>query len=365
MMMIIGVVVVPYHTARTTMASLRRLVILFIMAVSGVDTFSKTPQRRTLPDRLLIGYTSSHNLTQVETAVQQGVNVIIWAFLDIVATDGGGFQAAIIRTHFDLTAVKECIQKLDRQGWPHVVHLASFGGWNGPHLDSRLTAEEWYHGGFKKHLGDTFHGLDWDIEGHDDLTSANNEFSMDCLDKMVAISQMAHADGYIVGMAPPQSYLDISHDRFSRRVNLTDPHRAWHQKFSYFGENVYAYILAQCSQAIDFISIQFYESYSRAAMYVALQPDSDPDDTVTNYLVFYVQALAARNFTHQVDFSSDDLLGTAAVATEFPIPLNKLVFGLANGWASYNREKVFCVSPQQVQVAWQRLAAQNLAPRKK
>lgn len=35
-----------------------------------------------------------------------------------------------------------------------------------------------------------FHGIDWDLEGNDDLNSPYNYFTKDCLDKMGQISHL-------------------------------------------------------------------------------------------------------------------------------------------------------------------------------
>jgi len=89
-------------------------------------------------------------------------------------------------------------------------------------------------------------------------------------------------------MAPPQSYLDLSSSKFSRYVNLTDDERQWHSEFSYFGANVYAYVLHKYGHWVDFVSLQFYESYSKAAQavyYDGIAP--------SNYLQRYVEDLIA------------------------------------------------------------------------
>lgn len=67
-------------------------------------------------------------------------------------------------------------------------------------MDSNLNANKWYTA-FRENLGTIFHGIDWDLEGHDDIHSPTNEFSWDCLNKMGRISQLLKDDGYIVGMA--------------------------------------------------------------------------------------------------------------------------------------------------------------------
>jgi beta-glucosidase len=99
-------------------------------------------------------------------------------------------------------------------------------GWNGPHLDTSLSARQWYEV-WKNHFGDIFDGIDWDLEGHDNLDSPTNIFSVECLNLMGDISRLAKEDGYIIGMAPPQSYFDLGQSGFSRAVNLSEPDRPW------------------------------------------------------------------------------------------------------------------------------------------
>ena len=254
------------------------------------------PPRKELPSRLLIGYGS--NVDKVRRAVHDGVNVVIWSFAEITASAHMETSVDLDRqkigiperrrqqermktsmsTNLNLTATAELISELDHDGYHHVVHLVSFGGWNGPHLDPNLTAAEWWHDGFMVHLGHLFDGIDWDLEGHDGLSSPTNFFSFQTLQTMGEISRLAKNDGYWVGMAPPQSYLldmvtgdedadddDENVHPFSQYVNLTDPTRPWHSHFSYYGAKVYTYLMARYGDYIDFVLVQFYESYSRAA----------------------------------------------------------------------------------------------------
>jgi hypothetical protein len=166
--------------------------------------------KRSLPPTMLIGYGT--NCEHVRKAVQDGVNIVIWAFLDIVATasdHGAGHDASThrellespaepltrqhrgrIKTDLDLLGIRQLIQELDQSGYAHVIHLVSFGGWNGPHLDPQLSAEEWYRCWKESETGSLFHGIDWDLEGHDDLRKSTNVFAISCLDKMGHISRM-------------------------------------------------------------------------------------------------------------------------------------------------------------------------------
>jgi hypothetical protein len=319
---------------------------------------------RKLPERVLIGYGS--DCDAVRRAVQDGVNVVIWAFMDIVSSEllppSKISQPRVLHpvsgqvvTDLDLPAIRDLIDELSRSGYDDVVHLVSFGGWNGPHLDPNLSADEWY-SVWKGQVGGFFHGIDWDLEGNDRLESVNNYFTLDCLDKMGEISRMAKEDGFFVSLAPPQSYLDVHGTRrFSRYVNLTDEHRQWHSEFRYFGTNVYAYLLAKFDDCIDLISVQLYESYSRAAQAVhqGIQPGK--------YLEQYVERLLVNDFKFFVDFADDSLVDLSGV--NVTVPLSKLVFGLANGWVDTNNDKNLFISPEQVQTAWGALKEKDLLPR--
>jgi len=147
-----------------------------------------------LPKKLLVGYGS--NCDRVRQAVHNGVNCVIWSFLDVVADHPEAYDGvssstkAKISTSLNLTAIRDLVEELQRDGFDHVVHLASVGGWNGGHLDPSVSASLWY-GTFKEQVGDLFHGIDWDLEGNDDLTSPYNYFTLECLDKLGEISQMA------------------------------------------------------------------------------------------------------------------------------------------------------------------------------
>ena len=357
---------------------------------------------RQLPKKLLIGY-GVHS-DRVRQAVHDGVNVVIWAFMDIVAVNhnntnddvdvddnsvvGGECSDDVkknandvgttgtasstkrtlqspdiicnpqqqkqrrteIVTNLDLKKVAALIQELDETGFSDVVHLVSCGGWNGPHLDTTLSAEEWYQGWIDSSLSTVFHGIDWDLEGNDDLNSPYNIFTVECLEKMGTISKSMKHDGYIVAMAPPQSYMNFDNPHFSRYVNLTEPERPWHPDFHYFGANVYSFLLAKYGNAIDFVSMQLYESWSLAAMAV-YHDNQAPED----YLVAYIRdLLLQRQSQFYVDFGQDLDLGLESQYVS--LPPSKLVIGLANGWAADpDNSKTVYISPDQVRIAYEQL----------
>jgi Glycosyl hydrolases family 18 len=328
-------------------------------------TTSRSTRRRPLPDRLLIGYTTQCS-PKVEHAVRNGVNVVIWAFCEMTVKedwDYTGNRAKCI-SRFDRDCAKNMIAKLDAEGFDDTIHLVSFGGWNGPHLPHQLSPEEMYQA-WKDHFGDIFHGIDWDLEGNDRLDSPTNFFRKSCLDSMGRFSELAKRDGYIVGMAPPQSYLDVSSFNFSFRVDLKSTNQEWHNDFHYYGANVYAYLLAKYERSIDFVSVQFYESYSRAGLEV-YHEKLRPED----YLYNYVHHLASEEGgSFLVDFLQEPWAYLPRTRVRFP--LKKLVFGFANGWApaagaekiDESNDKVCYFEPTQIENAYKRLEEAHLTPR--
>jgi hypothetical protein len=112
---------------------------------------------------------------------------------------------------------------------------------------------------------------------------------------------------------------------------------------------VYAYLVQQYGLWIDLISIQFYESYSRATYAIKVGHLNASD-----YLLQYVEQLVSKNETFLVDFTSDPELGLSA--QNVLIPLQKLVLGLGNGWVGRNDKTVY-ISPDQVNSTWHHLIA--------
>ena len=309
---------------------------------------------KTLPEKVIAGYSSRCDGSVIR-AVEHGVNVVIWSFWHVVQPNinvrvsvrGRQLESNVIETPLDLVCVRREVEYLNKLYGDDIVHLASFGGWNARHLGEEYSSREIYEA-WKELAGDIFDGIDWDLEGNDDVESPYNHFTIDCLNKMGEISELAKEDGYIVGIAPPQSYLDPSSIRFSRNVNHTHPGRTWHDEFSHAGRNVYAYLLARYGHAIDMVSIQLYESYSRAA-YAIYKLGMSPSE----YLDSYVEDLALRHEKFWVHFPQDAEIEMESQSV--PLPLSKLVIGLANGWANDGDEKTLYIDPSDVALAYNRL----------
>ena len=296
-------------------------------------------KQRTIPDKVIIGYTvsnakSSSSLEKVTRAIESGVNVVIWSFIRLEAAveENGDDYKPIIKGGPSIPHVKEYKLKLEEMGYGDTLHLVAFGGWNGPHLNTDFSSERMYQA-WKQYGGDVFDGFDWDLEGEDNLLGPGNYFTMDVLDRMGEMSSFAKKDGYIVTMAPAESYLDISTSEFSRYVNLTYD-EDWHPEFQYHGRNVYAYVLAKWPDSIDLVSVQFYESYSHAAYHI-----NHLQEPASTWLVNYVEQLKHAGEGYRVNFQTDREVGLED--TFISLPLEKLVIGLANGWADKDKVVFF------------------------
>ena len=322
---------------------------------------SETNTLKPLPDKLLVGYTTNkcqnlNDMSKVTRAVQEGLNVVIWAFHELAPEK----EKLRVKGGPNLDNFERYKQKLVDMGYTDVVHVVSFGGWNGPHLPSGYTAKElfdrWKEWNVSTNSGDRlFDGIDWDLEGEDNVQGSKNLFTQECLEQMGEFTELAKRDGYIVSMAPAESYVDITSSKFSRNVNLTYPE---HEDFTYHGWNVYAYILAKWGEHIDFIQVQFYESYSHAAYQI-----SQRGVTPSDFLVRYVDRLMSKGEGYQVNFEEDSSI---QLKNQFvSVPLKKLVFGFANGWADFTQggTKTVFFPLTEVKSAYERLVPVERTPR--
>lgn len=99
-------------------------------------------QASLLPDNLMVAYQSwSECDDSVYTAVENGVNVVIWFAVNLAADETG---AASLTGGPNRTCVEEKQAKLDSMGYGYVVHLLSVGGWDAAHPDTSFSAEEYF-----------------------------------------------------------------------------------------------------------------------------------------------------------------------------------------------------------------------------
>eukprot|EP01126_Amoeba_proteus_P051282 TRINITY_DN6115_c0_g1_i4.p1 TRINITY_DN6115_c0_g1~~TRINITY_DN6115_c0_g1_i4.p1 ORF type:complete len:232 (-),score=29.99 TRINITY_DN6115_c0_g1_i4:208-903(-) len=167
--------------------------------------------------------------------------------------------------------------------------------------------------------------------------SSINHFTVAELNLMGRLSQIAKSNNFLVSMAPSQSYLDYEVDDFDRHL-LHSP--SWKPGFNYHGKNVYSVLLTKYGYTrvpnpsdsneffsiptFDFVSLQLYEGWSRAGCRISRDGLS-----ITKYLN---DLIVGMDKGWVVKFSEDIELGVSENAI-VSVPAERLVIGLANGWA--------------------------------
>jgi len=347
-----------------------------------------------LPKTLIVGYANWNQCDEkIVEAVVDGVNVVIWFSINLLADEETGKPRVQGGPDPDCVATMiKRIRDLDLE----CIHLMSIGGWNSPHPDTENSPEDVFAAlnywnrvtiarpetGF---FG--FDGFDWDIEGTDEVENPRNTFTKACLDTMGRISQLAKQNGYLFALAPAESYLDPTTSAFDR--NLTHTYAEWDSivpNFTYHGHNPYAYLLARYGktpviaeagkamtvtereegaavktveaaeaavETFDFVTIQLYEGYSHAEYSHSILHESAGE-----HLRTLIASFAAGWW---VDFSSDDEVGEEFSSCLIKLDTPRLVIGLANGWAGDG--KFLLLYPNEVHEAHRKLLEANLAPR--
>jgi len=207
--------------------------------------------------------------------------------------------------------------------------MISVGGWDAPHPDTRFGAAEWWRVWTQWNAASAaagfggFDGIDWDLEGNDAMASPANRFTVAGLHLVGNLSRMAKDAGYVVSLAPPQSYLNVGTSNFS--LSLNNPATCWHPEFLYAGRNAYASLLALAGEAtFDYVLLQLYESWSVADCNISqLQQPAE---------AYLPRLVAAMDSGWTVTFSTAPELGLSDQTIR--VPSHKLVLGLANGWTS-------------------------------
>ena len=276
-----------------------------------------------LPANLLIGYSSSYDILQ---SINHGVNVVIWFSIDLITKHGKPYIARGV----DYDQVNKVNQQVD------IVNMICIGGWNEIHPDTSVTPAEMFHA-FEEWVQETsrdsfrFSGIDWDIEGHDDLNSDRNTFTVERLDWIGQFSQLAKAKGYYVSMAPAESYLDPTTSKFD--LSLTHEYPEWNNGFAYHGHNIYSYLLSRYGMTsgvptFDFVTVQFYESYSHLLY----------DFKILGVPNCFCTACKRYFDGWRVDFGNEKELNWPSA--NISVKPTQFVVGLANAWAD-NQKTLF------------------------
>lgn len=319
-----------------------------------------------IPEKVIIGYPSWGQCDdQIIEAARNGVNVIIWFSINLSVNESGPF----ISGGPDYNCVANIVQKLNELNLP-TINLISIGGWNSPHPNTNHSGSEYYQA--FKHWNENviakkefgfygFDGFDWDLEGNDDLKSDYNFFSVKCLDLMGEMSQIAKSEGYLITMAPCESYLDPTTSLFDRSLLLEyDEYKYLNPPFTYHGRNVFSYLIAkygkislqdQTKDVFDLIMVQFYETFSHMLYNTTTKIDS-PSEYIENMV---------RKFYNgwEVDFTSDWSLNYES--HKVYVTKNNLVIGLANAWADGNR--TLFVEPKELEKTYLKLKEEGLEPK--
>jgi len=320
-----------------------------------------------LPEQLVVGYCNWEQCDDaVLQAVKDGVNTIIWFSVNLIEDENG---SPVVQGGPDYACVAAMVKEIRELGLD-CTHLISIGGWNSPHPATGNSAEVVF-GALNKWNRETiaipalgfqgFDGFDWDVEGNDDFDSKYNTFTVECVDLMGRISQLAKEHNYIVAMAPAESYLDPGTSEFS--LSLGFNHEEWEELapgFNYRGRNIYAALLAKYGKSVvnsesvdtfDFITIQLYEGHSHAKYKI-----DEMGESVSKTLLDLAQSLQSG---WQVNFESVPALDIPN--QKIQIHNTKLVIGLANGWAGDH--KFLLIYPEDIEIAHKSLVENGVRPR--
>jgi hypothetical protein len=327
-------------------------------------SFTETSYMIKIPSKVILGYANWQQCDdRLIKAVKNGVNVLMWTFINLGA-DSDGYPE--IQSGPNLECAKEIIQQIKDLNLD-VVHIISIGGWNAPHPDITNTAldvfqtfDNWNNQfGFRM-----FDGIDWDIEGNDDFSSPYNKFTKDELDLMGKFSQIAKYNGYVVTMAPAESYFDVTTSEFSLSLGFNYPE--WQEivpNFNYHGRNVYTYLFMFFKETkindkyvdtFDLVIVQLYEGYSHALYNITRleKPASD-------YLIWFTESM---NQGWNVVLKKGELEGiNRDTSFWLNVPNDKLVIGLANAWA--DNSKFLLIEIEELKKAFHNLEEKSLPPR--
>mmetsp|Transcript_1067 Transcript_1067/g.2307 ORF Transcript_1067/g.2307 Transcript_1067/m.2307 type:complete len:435 (-) Transcript_1067:84-1388(-) len=290
--------------------------------------------RQPSQNTLVVGYSHNPSGGKVLDAINSGVNAVCWAFLHLDVDESSG--EPMIRTDLDLAAIGTV---RNEPGHESVVHMAAIGGWNAPHPPPGFSGERWAETfvEFNQRNGYIFDGIDWDLEGNDDREAPTSSFTIETLDVMADMSKtLKDKYGYIVSMAPAESYLDVlaTDRKFSLDLNLfpthwakPDRHIVKDHNFAHAGRQCYAYVIHRAGiDTFDWVSIQLYESFSRFVYESTIVAERDGDDTPTAQM----DALRRRAVAA---FDGVDIELPNYGRVKVHVPPWKLVWGFANGWA--------------------------------
>jgi len=319
--------------------------------------------KRALPSPLNAAYVGGPcDPPSIVLSCEQGINTLFWFSISLTTNATTGRTDVLGGP--DLACVATVAAALAARNLP-TTHMITVGGWDAPHPSTGLPAEEVYGAWAAWNenvvaaagLPNGFDGIDWDLEGFDDVSNPDNAISVPCVDLVGRFSQLAQAAGYVVTMVPPESYLDpVTSPAFDLSLLHDYPNQPQHANFTYHGRSAYAPLLAKYGTVdagaprgivptFDAVMIQLYESFSHAVYNISTLGQGAAD---------YLAAWAPRVVDgFPLDFSA--VPGLDLPSGRVAVPAPALVLGLANGWAGGDR--ALLIAPADVCDALGRLAA--------
>ena len=275
-------------------------------------------------------------------AVENGVNVIQWFSIDLDTKESHPF----ISRGPDINLVIDVANSIKHY---NAIHMICIGGWNAKHPDTSVTSTAMFNAFLefneKFKIGEFtgFDGIDWDIEGNDNRDIWNT-LDKKALDFIGEFSQLAKSNGFLVSMAPAESYFDPNFSTFS--TSLVLPWEDFHPEFKYHGMNCYSYIYSKYSKTddkdtFDWVFIQFYESYAWRVK--DLEDGLSPSEAIFKAVSSYISGW-------NIDYSS---IWEGESNHFIRIPPSKFVVGLSGPWA--DPTKTFFIEPKDCEIAYRTL----------
>lgn len=304
--------------------------------------------RPVFPDIMIAGYTDQAPPEQVLNAVQDGANVLFWSFMEL--QEGKITTKGLLQGNVTAEKVQPIHEGLVAMGRTDVIHMLSLGGWGVDHRSADSCGEQLctgaaYASSFRSWNADImqnvpgfegFAGIDWDLEGVNDLNSPFNLVKQEELQIILDMSDALSQD-FLVTMVPPQSYFDCRQPNFD--LSLRHPATST-ASFHYHGWNTYAALYAKCPQCFDLVMVQLYEGWSRAGFDLFWDgdesnigvdgwPRNGTEDAMVDVLLQNMRCLVEG---FDVDFGGFMGLGQERVA----LPADKVVIGLGQSWTARN-----------------------------
>lgn len=288
---------------------------------------------------MVAGYTSGATPEEVSLAVEKGLNVIFWSFIEL--NDNKVVKG--VTSEY----VNSVLQALPAESLGGLSHFASIGGWSVAHNiagtcgDNACSGLEYaksfraYNEEMKANVSGFpgFAGIDWDYEGTDNKASPTNDFSMEVYELMLNMTQELH-DDFLASLVPPQSYFNCQDPGFNS--SLLFPAES-NPSFGYAGKNAYAVLYAKCPDCFDLVMVQLYEGYSLAGFDLYWdgnasnvgEPGFPREGTQDD-----MQRIVSQNMQCLVSGWEVAFNGYWGVESQkVTVPASKVVMGVGNGWA--------------------------------